>query len=1306
MLRRFVCTIFLFAMTLSLAAQQISHYEYWIDDNYAGRTSESSAQEDVFALIEVKDMPVGLHFFNFRATNSEGETSAPYRYLFYIPERAHPEASLATYEYWTDNDYAGKKTGTVSSDNTFSLDVSEYSTGLHFFNFRARNTVGEYSQFYRYLFYVPEIPKNEADLASYEYWIDDEYSTRTVGEASESNVFNIDVSEYSTGLHFFNFRAINTVGEYSQFYRYLFYVPEIPSPSAQLSASEYWIDDDYEGRTFIEGDNTEQVASIDVGDLNPGLHFFNFRAFLNDGSVGTLTRLLFYIPDNQGAELNTDIVGYSYSFNSLDTYVEVNKGSSFELSNITIPIPDIKDYGTIDKNCVFTFSSEVVKMERTTNACFIIRFVNESGGWSTPETFSFTEQDSITKPFVEMPIQKSIFLKKVARGDYQAVKFTLPSSGKYYFRSSQSCDMDIYNAAGKFITTIPAAALKNTYAAQLVSGDYYGIVYNTIKDADNDEAEVALRVMTTNNTVPTPEISFADGIVSITCQQDDATIYYTLDNTNPTAQSTRYDKPFALSHNAVIKAVGMAESYSESNVAKYVVNSYKVAEPTIEFANLHIYIRCETPEAKLYFTTDGTDPLENGRLYESPISVSQNCQVKAVAIREGYNNSDIVVYDLDITSVKCVKPELSVMGNLLTMTTLTNGATIYYTTDGEAPTANSEPYHAPILLDHNATYKAIAMKDGEIPSDVAEMTIDWFQAETPKLKLEDGVLTMTCNTPGSVIYYTIGDEMPTIHSNRYTQPVALEDNSPVRAFAVAEGFNDSEVVTFRPNSFSCAMPEITFDGHAITLTSSTPEAQIYYTLNGSNPTSQSSRYDGVFIPDGLCTVKAVAIKEDMNNSDVLTYTLPCFYNGDIVYVGEPGYMEKAFEWCGLPKRSELTVSGRINDADFSTLRKMSELSHLDLSGVSVSAIGEQALAATNLVSVSMPSGSFTCGSKILAGCTRLAAIEWNATCKVPDDILGGMKLPNLLLYVKSASLASGAFKNVVIGSQAEEITLSDTEGSNFYCPREFTARQIAYSHIYTQKTVKGQCTGWESIALPFEPTSITHPVNGAMSPFAANVREYKPFWLCSLTANGFVSAPKIEANTPYIIAMPNNEKYSDEYILAGEITFSGQNVQVHSSKNIVQHQKDGYIFSPNFVLTDKSSCMTLNVGVEYEGHLPGSLFASHYRDAKPFEACVLTPDMMSSKLVWMIEGTPTGLYDWSIPEAHAITITVAQSTIVVKGLLPDDIVMVYDLSGQLITSQTSTASTLSLEYPMLKESILIVRVLRNNSNIQSTKVKL
>ena len=37
--------------------------------------------------------------------------------------------------------------------------------------------------------------------------------------------------------------------------------------------------------------------------------------------------------------------------------------------------------------------------------------------------------------------------------------------------------------------------------------------------------------------------------------------------------------------------------------------------------------------------------------------------------------------------------------------------------------------------------------------------------------------------------------------------------------------------------------------------------------------------------------------------------------------------------------------------------------------------------------------------------------------------------------------------------------------------------------------------------------------------------------------------------------------------------------------------------------------------------------------------------------------------DRSIPAANTIRITVAQSTIVVKGLLPDDIVMVYDLSG-------------------------------------------
>jgi hypothetical protein len=59
----------------------------------------------------------------------------------------------------------------------------------------------------------------------------------------------------------------------------------------------------------------------------------------------------------------------------------------------------------------------------------------------------------------------------------------------------------------------------------------------------------------------------------------------------------------------------------------------------------------------------------------------------------------------------------------ISLNSATNGATVYYTTDGSAPTANSIQYGSPFVLSSNATIKAIAMKSGAQNSD---MTIASF----------------------------------------------------------------------------------------------------------------------------------------------------------------------------------------------------------------------------------------------------------------------------------------------------------------------------------------------------------------------------------------------------------------------------------------------------------------------------------------------------------------------------------------------------------------------------------------------------
>ena len=58
----------------------------------------------------------------------------------------------------------------------------------------------------------------------------------------------------------------------------------------------------------------------------------------------------------------------------------------------------------------------------------------------------------------------------------------------------------------------------------------------------------------------------------------------------------------------------------------------------------------------------------------------------------------------------------------VTLSTTTTGATIYYTTNGDTPTTSSSQYSSPVAIAATSTLKAIAVKEGSVPSDVFEAT--------------------------------------------------------------------------------------------------------------------------------------------------------------------------------------------------------------------------------------------------------------------------------------------------------------------------------------------------------------------------------------------------------------------------------------------------------------------------------------------------------------------------------------------------------------------------------------------------------
>ena len=72
--------------------------------------------------------------------------------------------------------------------------------------------------------------------------------------------------------------------------------------------------------------------------------------------------------------------------------------------------------------------------------------------------------------------------------------------------------------------------------------------------------------------------------------------------------------------------------------------------------------------------------------------------------------------------------------------------------------------------------------------------------------------------------------------------------------------NIGGVASGTPHKAAVATPVITLTENSVTITCATTGAAIYYTLDGSTPTSSSSQYSSAFTLDSSCTIKAIAIK--------------------------------------------------------------------------------------------------------------------------------------------------------------------------------------------------------------------------------------------------------------------------------------------------------------------------------------------------------------------------------------------------------------------------------------------------------------
>ena len=275
-----------------------------------------------------------------------------------------------------------------------------------------------------------------------------------------------------------------------------------------------------------------------------------------------------------------------------------------------------------------------------------------------------------------------------------------------------------------------------------------------------------------------------------------------------------------------------------------------------------------------------------------------------------------------------------------------------------------------------------------------------------------------------------------------------------------------------------------------------------------------------------------------------------------------------------------------------------------------------------LESISIPKSVTVVSSGILSQCYKLTSIFWNTSIAVPDlyyfqDQWGGVTSggnSNCLLYLSDKKTkVSSKWTNIIIDGVADQITLSSNEGS-FHCPQSFKALKISYTYEFSFPTYFQEAAGWVGISLPFTVTHIEHEDGRVLAPFGNSVVDAKPFWLRRLTANGFENTTQIEAGVPYIVAMPHNEKYADEYNITGKVTFSAKDasngITIPVTPMLRREEGPEFILCSNYeYILPSSSVYILNK--DNYNRKAGSVFERSAHAALSFEPYVTIKNLAS-----------------------------------------------------------------------------------------------
>ncbi len=318
----------LFFFLQSFGQYKINSYEYWFDNNYAGKTSvpiTPVSKLNLSADIPTTSLNPGLHIFNIRFNQNDSiystYSTTLSRFFQKLPSSSALTNEIIAYEYWFDNDYAGKIYQYIIPQSNYQLlgniNAQALTKGLHIFHIRFRDNGNTWSSALSNFFYKTgegvSIPNF---ITAYRYWFD----------AADSAITNVqlptpvspyllnnplDLSNLLKGNHTIHFQFEDTLQNWSSVTTDAFYKSKVVADflpdkwtlcdSGQITFTN--LSKDADSYHWIFDDSTTNNISAPVHFFNSyGIHPVTLIAI--DNTTGFSDTITLNITVKQGVVVN------------------------------------------------------------------------------------------------------------------------------------------------------------------------------------------------------------------------------------------------------------------------------------------------------------------------------------------------------------------------------------------------------------------------------------------------------------------------------------------------------------------------------------------------------------------------------------------------------------------------------------------------------------------------------------------------------------------------------------------------------------------------------------------------------------------------------------------------------------------------------------------------------------------------------------------------------------------------------------------------------------------------------------------